>query len=330
MFATPSLTFNNFGEGDEFNIRGLGKGENNVQTPSGVTTYIDGAALEGGFFQTFPFFDEASVEVLRGPQGTFAGENATGGAVFITTVKPDFDAYDGYVQASYGNYNDVSLQGAVNIPITDDLAMRISGFGERRDSFWSVAGTHSGDPGDLREGAGRVELLWQPTTAFQAYFYGEYDYLDQGGFPLDPATLGCTTSPAPACVPNTSNPFKVASNLTTQGIQSGNRAALDLKYTFGNGIMLRSISGYQTVGGAELTNLTGTDIPAYDGFEFHSHGEEKIVSEEINLLSPTTGPFTWVLGAYFQHDHVDLPGGNGFDIGVPAGGEDIVLTYHTL
>jgi len=231
-FSTPALTFDNFGEGDEFNIRGIGKGENNVQTPSGVTTYINGAPLQGGFFQNFPFFDESSVEVLRGPQGTFSGENATGGAVYITTVKPDFEAYDGYVQAQYGNYNDIGLQGAVNMPISDDFAMRVSGFGETRNSFWSVAGTHSGDPGDLREGAARVEFLWQPTQAFQAYLYGEYDYMDQGGYPLDPATLGCVTAPTPSCTPNTSDPFKVASNTTTQGIQSGFRSVLDLKYTF--------------------------------------------------------------------------------------------------
>jgi iron complex outermembrane receptor protein len=328
-FSTPALTFDNFGEGDEFNIRGIGKGENNVQTPSGVTTYINGVALQGGFFQNFPFFDESSVEVLRGPQGTFSGENATGGAVYLTTVKPDFDGYDGYVQAQYGNYNDIGLQGAVNMPISDDFAMRVSGFAESRSSFWSIGGTHSGDSGDLREGAGRIEFLWQPTQSFQAYLSTEYDYIDQGGYPLDPATLGCVTVPAPSCTPNTSDPFKVASNTNTQALQSGVRSTLDLKYTFGNGITLRSISGYQVANGNELTNLTGTDIPAYNGFIFHSHGEEKLASEEINLLSPTDGPFTWILGAYYQHDHVDLPTGNGFDIGVPEGGEDIVLSYHT-
>ena len=328
-FSTPALTFDNFGEGDDFNIRGIGKGENNVQTPSGVTTYIDGVALQGGFFQNFPFFDESSVEVLRGPQGTFSGENATGGAVYITTVKPDFDAYDGYAQAQYGNYNDIGVQGAVNMPISDDFAMRVSGFEETRESFWNVAGTHSGDPGDLDEFAGRAEFLWQPTQAFQAYLYSEYDYIDQGGYPLDPATLGCTTTPTPSCTPNTSDPFDVASNTTTQAIQRGFRSALDLKYTFGNGIAVRSISGYQTANGTELTNLTGTDIPAYNGFLFHSHGQEKLASEEINILSPTGGPFTWVVGGYFQHDHVDLPPGVGFDIGVPEGGEDIVLSYHT-
>ncbi|HKD21642.1 MAG TPA: TonB-dependent receptor, partial [Rhizomicrobium sp.] len=104
---------------------------------------------------------------------------------------------------------------------------------------------------------------------------------------------------------------------------------LDLKYTFDNGIALRSITGYAAGGGSERVDLDGTAIPAFHGIVFHDHGEEKIVSEELNLLSPTTGPLTWILGGYFQHDHVDLPAGYGFDIGVPAGTVDIALEYHT-
>jgi iron complex outermembrane recepter protein len=329
MFATPALTFNNFGQGDIFNIRGLGKGENNVQTPSGVTTYINGVPIAGGFFQDFPFFDEASVEVLRGPQGTFAGENATGGAIFITTARPNFDGYNGYGQIQGGNYADVQLQGAVNIPVTDDFAIRIGGFGERRDSFWTVTPDNRNDPGNLQEGAGRIEFLWQPTTAFSAYFYNEYDYINQNGYPNDPATTACVTVPAPSCTRNTSDPFKIQSDVNEQGIQYGYRSSLDLRYTFEGGIALRSISSYTAGGGAERADLDGTAIPAYAGYLFHDHGEEKIFSQEINLLSPTNGPLTWVVGAFFQHDHVDLPPGNGFDIGVPAGTVDVVLSYHT-
>jgi iron complex outermembrane receptor protein len=84
QFTTPSLTVNDFGQGIMFNIRGIGKGESNVQTPAGVVTYRDGIPVIATFLQNEPYYDISSIEVLRGPQGTFSGVNATGGAVYIT------------------------------------------------------------------------------------------------------------------------------------------------------------------------------------------------------------------------------------------------------
>ena len=139
QFVAPSLTVNDLGQGVDFNIRGIGKGEHNTQTPAGVVTYRDGVATFPSYMTEEPYFDIKSVQVYRGPQGTFVGQNATGGAVFVTTNNPIIGGgYTGYAQAQYGNYNDVQLQGAVNIPISDTLALRFAGFGERRDSFYTI------------------------------------------------------------------------------------------------------------------------------------------------------------------------------------------------
>src|SRR6202044_2677136 len=88
QFVSPSLTVNNFGQGNDIDIRGIGKGEHNTQTGTGVVTYRDGVASFPGYFQDEPYYDIASVEVLRGPQGTFSGQNATGGAVIVNTKDP--------------------------------------------------------------------------------------------------------------------------------------------------------------------------------------------------------------------------------------------------
>ena len=81
QFHTPSLTVADFGQGNLFNIRGIGKDLTNVQTPSGVVTYWDGVASFPGFFTDAPYYDISNIEVLRGPQGTFAGQNAIGGGL---------------------------------------------------------------------------------------------------------------------------------------------------------------------------------------------------------------------------------------------------------
>ena len=97
QFITPGATVNNFGQGNDFNIRGIGKGEHNSQTTVGVVTYRDGVATFPGYYQEEPYYDVANIEILRGPQGTFGGQNATGGAVFVTTNDPMIGGgYDGY------------------------------------------------------------------------------------------------------------------------------------------------------------------------------------------------------------------------------------------
>ena len=88
QFTTPGAVVDNFGQGIDFNIRGIGKGEHNSQTTVGVVTYRDGVATFPGYFQEEPYYDIPSLEILRGPQGTFGGQNATGGAVFVTTNDP--------------------------------------------------------------------------------------------------------------------------------------------------------------------------------------------------------------------------------------------------
>ena len=89
QFSTPSATVNNFGQGINFDIRGIGKAETNTQTTTGVITYRDGVATFPGYFAEEPYYDIASVQILRGPQGTFGGQNATGGAVLVESNDPD-------------------------------------------------------------------------------------------------------------------------------------------------------------------------------------------------------------------------------------------------
>jgi acetyl esterase/lipase len=103
------------GENALVNIRGIGKSDGGAQDSSGVLIYRDGVSTTpNGLISDEPYYDIASVEVLRGPQGTFAGQNATGGAIFINEANPTLDHFGGWVEGQYGNYNDVRIRGAVN------------------------------------------------------------------------------------------------------------------------------------------------------------------------------------------------------------------------
>ena len=306
QFVSPSVSISNFGQGNFFNIRGIGKSENNTGTTVGVITYRDGVATFPGFFQDEPYYDIASVEILRGPQGTFVGQNATGGAVFITEVNPVIDGgYHGYLQGQTGNYSDFGVQGAVNLPLSNTFAARIAFDDEYRGSFYTIHGDHTGNPGLVKESSFRLSFLWKPTDALSVLWKTDYNYIDQGGYAGDPAT-------------STEDPFHIGDNAPNLAIDQFVRNVLNINYVLSGGITLRSVSGFQKGRTAFSGDLDGT-ILADD--TFRNAVQETIYSEELNLLSPAKGFFTWVLGAYYQHDEFDYPFGK-FDIGLPPGGFD--------
>ncbi len=303
QFATPSATVNNFGQGLDFNIRGIGKAEHNTQTTTGVITYRDGVATFPGYFTEEPYYDVSSVEILRGPQSTFGGPNATGGAVFVTTNDPVIgEGYRGYVTGQLGNYSDVAFQGATNIPISDTFAARVAVNTENHDSFWDITGPYTGSDARLRSQSARVGMLWQPSSELSVLFKTDYNHLDMGAYPADPATA-------------TNDIFHVTANADLKALDEFTRSVLKIDYRFADGMKFRSVSGYQDGSSSYRADLDGTSA---GNFTFADVAKETIYSQEFNLISPDGGPWTWVLGIYGQKDTYTFPAGT-FIIGVPPG-----------
>jgi iron complex outermembrane receptor protein len=302
QFASPSLTVNTTGQGNAFNIRGIGKSEQTSAIGVGVITYRDGVATLPGYFQSEPYYDIASVEVLRGPQGTFAGGNATGGAVFITEQNPTFDRVGGYALAQYGNYDHMKLQGALNIPSGETLAIRFAGNMERRDTFYDVSGPWTGNPGNRRDYSARVSIAWEPTPELRILLKGDYNNIEYGGLPASRAT-------------ETGDPLKVANNAHLSGRDEFGRVVLNMQYKFDNGLTLRSISGFQrgtTQISYDADGTAAAGTAAAPALSFRDNISEEIWSQEFNIVSPDTGPFTWLVGGYYQHDKIFIPENGGY------------------
>lgn len=287
QFAMPSVTVNNFGQGNNFNVRGIGKAEHNTQTTTGVITYRDGVPSFPGYFQQEPYYDVANIQVLRGPQGTIVGQNATGGAVFVNTNDPIIGGgYHGYVNVNYGNYNDAGAQGALNIPISDTLAARVALFGERRDSFFNVTGAGGAkypyNPGDLRMAAGRFSLLWKPSDRLSILSKTDFDYLDMGGYPAKPYNA-------------TGDLYDVSFNSPQAARDKFLRSILKIDYEVAGGIKLRSVSGFQTGNTMYRADLDGT---AANTSTFYDTVTETQFTQEFNIISPDNRRFTWLVGAF--------------------------------
>ena len=304
QFATPSATSENSGQSVNLNIRGIGKSETASTTVVGVIIYRDGLATFPGFFQDEPFYDISSIEVLRGPQGTFQGQNATGGALIVNTNSANFGGLHGYIEGQYGNYNDGRVRGAVNIPISDTFAARIAFNDEYHDSFAKITGPFTGNPGRLMESNTRFDLLWQPTPALKVIFKNEYSYIDQGGYITSPQTA-------------TYDLFDIGNNAHNLQTDQFFRSVLTVDYTLQDGIDIRSISGYQYARGAVKIDFDGTNGSGLlNGETFEDRAWESIYSQELNIISPDNGLIRWVGGLYYHHDGTVIPTNGGFTAAV--------------
>jgi iron complex outermembrane receptor protein len=320
QFATPSLVVNNFGQGNDFNVRGIGKAEHNTQTTTGVITYRDGVPTFPGYVQGEPYYDVANVQVLRGPQGTIVGQNATGGAVFVNTNDPVIGGgVSGYAQANYGNYDDLGGQFAVNLPVSDTFAIRAAAYGERRDGFYHVKGPggarYTGNNGDLRMYAGRLSLLWKPSDNFSILSKTDLGYLDFGAYPSSPYWQSFKTLPGGAANPRYSDLFHITANAPMAARDKLVRSILRMEYVTDGGVRFRSISSFQKASTRYGTDLDGTSSDFANPLtglpmgntSFFDDVRERQISQEFNIISPDDKRFTWLIGAFGLWNKYNFP-----------------------
>jgi len=129
------------GQNLQFTIRGVAQNDFNDQTESPVAVYIDDTYVAMAQGQRFAMYDLDRVEVLKGPQGTLFGRNATGGLAHFVSRRPT-DELDGFIRVEYGDYDRLKLEGAVGGPISDGISGRLSGYFHEQDSYLD----HSYDP----------------------------------------------------------------------------------------------------------------------------------------------------------------------------------------
>jgi iron complex outermembrane recepter protein len=188
------------GQSQQFNIRGVVQSDylDTIENP--VAFYIDDVYITSAQGQTMSFFDIGRVEILKGPQGTLFGRNATGGLVHTVIAKPELGKVDGYADLSYARFNEFNGQGAINLPIGSSAALRASVQYSRIDNFWKNKYPSGGSgsnsilsfdgPGGNSVGAGvtpngqdlggddtiagRLQFLIQPSDALSIRLTGSY------------------------------------------------------------------------------------------------------------------------------------------------------------
>ena len=195
----PSLVVAGSGQGNQIFIRGVGNFSFVASSDPAAAYNFDGVYV-GRASATFgTFYDLERLEILKGPQGTLYGRNATAGAINILPVQPHLGETSAYGSASYGNYNAVQTEGAVNLALGDDAGLRLSGTYNRHDGYLRD-GTQTEDSLGLRAQM-KVELTPDLTLRLEAdyaqqrgegggsNYVGRYDFVPGKGFVITPSGL---------------------------------------------------------------------------------------------------------------------------------------------
>jgi len=170
----PNMTFTktNF-SGYSIELRGIGTQAISVTTdPAVAVAFNDIPFIRNHFFEQ-EFYDVSSVEVLRGPQGTLYGRNATAGVVNLESAKPT-DQFEAMASGDVGNYQNRRFEGMINLPIVDDrLDIRVAGEWTKRNGY--TTDTTLNTPVDGRDlWSGRMTVSWKPTSNFQTDLVWEH------------------------------------------------------------------------------------------------------------------------------------------------------------
>ena len=174
QLTLPNVTFTktNF-TGASFTIRGIGDLCVGTTCDSATAIHLNGDPLFSTRLFETEFFDLERIEVLRGPQGTLFGRNATSGVVNVITAKPKLGAFEAAAEAEYGNYNSMKGKAMVNIPVGDTLALRVAGIYLNRDGY--TKNLFLGNRIDDRNlYSVRGSIRWEPTPDTTVDFLASY------------------------------------------------------------------------------------------------------------------------------------------------------------
>ncbi|WP_162839602.1 TonB-dependent receptor [Sphingomonas sp. HT-1] len=186
---TPSLQFKPAGQlsGNSASsvvfIRGVGQVDPTAAVDPGVGIYLDEVYLGRAVGGTIDFGDIDGVEVLRGPQGTLFGRNTIGGAILVRTKQPVLGEWSGRARLRAGEYNLREGFAALNIPLADTLAARVSGGFRKRDGY-VIRSVDGLDLGNENGWSANGALKWEPSSDFDLFLRADYSKRDENGAPF--------------------------------------------------------------------------------------------------------------------------------------------------
>ncbi|MFW2829217.1 TonB-dependent receptor [Sphingomonas sp. ID0503] len=309
--TVPAIRIDFSGNTVQPTIRGVGSAIAGPGTNSNIPTYIDGYYIPNPVATDLNLINIASLNVLKGPQGTLFGRNATGGAIQVTTRAPQHDTTI-LARVGYQSFDHLTSGFYGSTGLTDTLAVDLAASYERGDGFKRNIVTGEKDVGKFEKWSIRTKALWEPTDGVSftlAYAHSDSD------------------DPTPNMV-NARNGMSAGALIPGTIVASGRRDVSNTRPNFDklktDSVTLTSVFD---LGFAELTSYTGYRKERdYQGFDYDASPAEvqaaiwtipeKTFTQEVNLTSKPGGRFSWVVGAFYLYNE------SAYHYNVAAGGAD--------
>jgi len=299
LVPTLNVQQSSTGPGQSYSLRGI---------RTGVITYFNEVPTSTNAVNN-QLWDLSSLQALAGPQGTLFGRNSTGGAILFVPQKPTGDL-EGFVEAGYGNYDWRQLTSTVNLPIMEQIKLRVGGRLVRRDGF--VRNEIGPDLNSQHRDSFRASLLLEPSNFISNYTVFDYTKANEtapalitsnvlataGCFP----GLGCLYGDRPAVLGALQNRLgirRIRSHFP--GIQDSKEWGLSnvLAVEPADGITLKYIFGLRRSSYNRYTNQTSLDLPIQIGNNFQDYG--RTISHEIQALGAVLGGrLNWATGIFLS------------------------------
>ncbi len=306
----PSLNFLKSGTtlNQTIFLRGVGTASFSIAGEPSVSTVVDGVVYARSGEAFSDLIDIAQLEVLRGPQGTLFGKNASAGVINITTQQPKH-TLGGTVEASYFDHNEFRAKASVNVPLAPDLAARVTGFyGHYDGNIYNVAvGKYVNG---YKHYGGRLQLLYDPTNDLKLYFTADYHKNDDtccaeviATGPLTAAGVASTSLAFNVLpTPQGASTRTINQNLITATKERGYGFSLQADVGVGSQTVT-SITSYRNWNNTEIRDGDWLD-QAYVGFQqLHDNGPQKThtFTQELRLTSPANQFVSYVLGGFYSN-----------------------------
>ena len=321
VYLTPGLALGNpGGEGNitALSLRGIGQGDFADHQESPVASYQDEVydAYMGAANTTL--FDQERVEILRGPQGTLFGRNATGGLVHYISRKPA-DEFEAYGNVSFAEHEHIRFEGAAGGPLADNLQVRLSGFVNNHDTYVDNIGTGK-DGNEADTWAVRGQVLFSPADSLDILFKLEYydTEITQWYFETAPATVNelgeaILVTPPPGSEILDGDPFQVnndgnvglvaARGASPEGLRrDGYKGALRFDLELNDNITVTSVTGLSEQN--KFFNQESDGVPA-SLVTFATDTNAQQFSQELRVASETER-LRWVAGLYYLDYDSDI------------------------
>ena len=287
-----------------FIIRGFGNGGNNTGVEPSVGIFIDGVyrSRAGSGISDLPNLQR--VEVLRGPQSTLFGKNASAGVISIVTAAPKYE-FGGSAEASYGNFNAIVLKADVTGPISENIAFSLAGGINKRDGYATIINT--GEKSNERDRwFTRGQLLIEPSDTVKFRIIGDFDRIDENcciaANVLDGPTGNIVRSLGGAV--NSNNPFdyRVNANFATTNKLDNYGGSIQGDFELGS-LSLTSISAYRGSDSSYRQDADFTSAAILEGVT--EDRKIRTFTQEVRLASDFDGPLNFLLGGYYFNEDIE-------------------------